>query len=101
MEIIREKSRSGMETFFIQVDNKKVSLYSKYDPQKDVIRDLKNHEYKENSVYILMGTGVYHLKELLINVKENSEIILFDTLASLSPSSGKLSELTMQKLFLP
>jgi len=78
MEIIREKSRSELDTFFIQSEGKRLTLYSKYDPQKDVIRDFKNFEYKKNCTYILMGTGIYHLKELMSNKEENSRVFLYD-----------------------
>ncbi|BDU50085.1 hypothetical protein [Haliovirga abyssi] len=78
MEILEEKAKNGQNTYIIENNSKKIYLYSKYDPNKDVERAIKNIDFNEEQIFILLGFGKYHIEKIKKNMTENSNLIIFD-----------------------
>ena len=62
-----EETRKGDKTLYINKDNKKIYLHSKYDPIREAEAIVDNYKkIKNNTTIIFYGTGLgYHIKLIL------------------------------------
>jgi len=79
-----EETRKGDKTLYINKDNKKIYLHSKYNPTREaeaIVEDYK--EIKDGMTVIFYGTGLgYHIK-LILEKRPNVKYYIYEPIADL------------------
>ncbi|MBN1501095.1 MAG: motility associated factor glycosyltransferase family protein [Spirochaetes bacterium] len=73
------QSRTGAFVPVAEIDGKKTSIHSKYDPQKEAERFLSDVDTSGSDLYIVFGFGYgFHVEILLKSIRKDASILIIE-----------------------
>lgn len=77
--VFEEKAKCGLDTLSFYKDGKKYLLHSKYNPDAEAQRLMKNIDFNKDSLIIVFGLGLgYHLVELKDKISPDTRVIIIE-----------------------
>lgn len=73
------ESKTGEKVPEISINNKKIFIHSRYDPQKEAERFISEIDTSQFNLFIVFGFGfAYHIEELFKRIEPNSTVLVFE-----------------------